>query len=146
MSKPNRTWSLVGAMPEPLCSFCRERVCVFPGEPTMYDCSVHGTLSDISGRRIVTTSLGKCIVIARTELLDEDEMVMGCALPWFVEEEFAAMTAETPAERAERWKKRKEDTVYFREFKAAHKGWTIYSPYTGPDYARKQAWATREAV
>ena len=85
---------------------------------------------DTPDSKIVTTSLGKCVVVARMGLIDIRPEVLAACLPVFLQDEMPRLAAESDVGKRQVWDARKRAITQYVTLKRANPSATVDSPWT----------------
>ena len=86
-------------------------------------------MNDLTDSKIITTSLGKAVVVSRLELVDTRPEVLAAGYPVLLEDELARFGTEPPAERKKLWDARATACEQYRALKAANPAANIDTPF-----------------
>jgi len=89
-------------------------------------------MKSLASSRIIKTSLGQAVVVARLELLDTEPAILAAGLPVLVEDELLRFASLTPAEKASEWARRVTACGEYRAAKAANPKLTVDQPLVQP--------------
>ena len=86
-------------------------------------------MDNLTDSKIITTSLGKAVVVSRLELVDTRPEVLAAGLPILLEDELARFGTEPPAQRKKLWDARATACDEYRALKAANPAANIDTPF-----------------
>lgn len=84
---------------------------------------------DIPESKIITTSMGRAVVVARLELLDSRPEVLAAGLPVLLADELPRFATSPPAERQRTWSARVTACDQYRALKRANPSATVDTPW-----------------
>lgn len=86
-------------------------------------------MDNLTDSKILTTSMGKCVIISRLSLVDTKPEILASGLPVLLEDELARFGSEPPAQRKRSWDARATAINEYRAAKAANPAMTIDTPF-----------------